>query len=354
MRLFRHAGAVGACVCAVAMMLSMAAPAQAAATGWRLIFRQHYGAPGNFSGYEEVLAPGKSDAWAFGGTDLSGGTAPVGTPVAERWNGRTWRGSALPRGLQDTIIAASAASASDIWAVTHFGGYVLHWNGVRWSLAKRLPGAGQLTGVTALSPSDVWVFGGGGFIGGLGTWHFNGRTWQQWKGNASGLETGSALSPANIWAIGGVVSPANTIMHFNGVSWRPATAKALSGLQFADIRAFSRTNVWASATSTGGSSPGWLLHFNGARWTRVELPWNVIPGSIAADGHGGLWLAAIGAAGPFAVHRTASGRWSRTRVGTFLFGLALIPGTASLWGAGFESTGATGGDAVIWAYGAIG
>jgi len=354
MRLSRRASVVGACVCSVAMMLSMAAPAQAAATGWRLFFSHHYGAVANFSGYESVVSPGKADAWAFGGTALSGGTGPSGTPVAEHWNGRNWRGSALPRGLHDTIIAASAASPADVWAVTHFGGYVLHWNGARWSLAKRLPGAGQLTGVTALSPSDVWVFGGGGFTGGLGTWHFNGRTWRQWKGNANGLETAGALSPANIWAIGGVVSPANTIMHFNGVSWRPVTAKALSGLQFQHISAFSHTDIWASATNMTSSSPGLLVHFNGVRWTRVTLPWKVIPGSIAADGHGGLWLAALGSAGAFVVHRTASGRWSRTHVGTFLFDLALIPGTTSMWGVGFTATGASGGNAVIWADGTIG
>ncbi len=107
MRLSRRAGAVGACVCAVAMMMSMAAPAQAAVTGWRQFFRHHYGAPGNFSGYRAVVAPGKSDAWAFGGTALSGGTAPFGTPVAEHWNGRTWRGSPLPAALAALMLSCS-------------------------------------------------------------------------------------------------------------------------------------------------------------------------------------------------------------------------------------------------------
>jgi hypothetical protein len=355
MRLSRRVGAVGACVCAVAMMLSMAAPAQAAATGWRLFFSHHYGAAANFSGYESVVSPGKSDAWAFGGAALSGGTAAAGTPVAEYWNGRSWRGSALPRGLHDAIIAASAASPTDVWAVTHFGGYILRWNGARWSLAKRLPGAGQLTGVTALSPGDVWVFGGGGFTGGLGTWHFNGRTWRQWKGNAVGLERGSAVSPGDIWATRGTAAPDNTIMHFNGRSWLPVTAKALSGLQFQDIRAFSRTNIWVSATAATSNLPAFLVHFNGTRWTRFELPWKVDVYSIAADGRGGLWTSGLRTttSQPFVVHRSASGGWSRTPVSTFLFDLALVPGTTSLWGVGSAATGVTGGDAVIWAYGKV-
>jgi hypothetical protein len=46
--------------------------------------------------------------------------------------------------------------------------------------------------VTALSPDNVWVFGGGGSIGGLGTWHF------------STLLFGLALIPgtASLWAVG--------------------------------------------------------------------------------------------------------------------------------------------------------
>jgi hypothetical protein len=360
MRLSRRAGTAGACACSLALMLSMAAPAQAAATGWRLFFSHHYGAAANFSGYESVVSPGKADAWAFGGTALSGGTGPSGTPVAEHWNGRNWRGSVLPRGLHDTIIAASAASQADVWAVTHFGGYIVHWNGARWSLAKRLPGAGQLTGVTAFSPSNVWVFGGGGFTGGLGTWHFNGRTWRQWRGNANGLETAGAVSASDIWAIGGLLTPDSTIEHFNGRSWRPVTAKALSGLSFHYITAFNRNDIWASATSATSNVPVFLVHFNGTRWTRFELPWKVDVYSVVGDGRAGLWMNGLGptrkpfVSQPYVVHRTASGRWSRTAIGTFLFDLALVPGTTSLWGVGSVATRGTGGDAVIWAYGKAG
>ena len=63
-------------------------------------------------------------------------------------------------------------------------------------MAKHLGGDGELTGVVALGPSNVWVFGGSGFGPGLGTWHFNGRSWSQWHGNAVGLQGGSALSAA--------------------------------------------------------------------------------------------------------------------------------------------------------------
>jgi len=81
------------------------------------------------------------------------------------------------------------------------------------------------------------------------------------------------------------------------------------------------------------------------------FPWRVELSRIAADGRGGLWVTALGPAGqPFAVHRTAAGRWSRTPISTLLSSLELIPGTASLWGVG-SATKRTGADAVIWADG---
>jgi hypothetical protein len=48
---------------------------------------------------------------AFGGSDLAGGTARAGVPIAEHWDGTAWRGSALPMGVTDRIKAVSADSA---------------------------------------------------------------------------------------------------------------------------------------------------------------------------------------------------------------------------------------------------
>lgn len=105
--------------------------------------------------------PGTHDAWAFGGTNSGGGSLPVGRPVAEHRASGKWRSSQLPSGLKGYISEVSAPSASDIWAITFLGGYILHWNGAHWSLSKHLTGAGELTGVTAFSAKNVWVFGGG-------------------------------------------------------------------------------------------------------------------------------------------------------------------------------------------------
>jgi hypothetical protein len=78
-------------------------------------------------------------------------------------------------------------------------------------------------------------------------------------------------------------------------------------------------------------------------------------GAIASDGHGGLWFSGISASAqpPRAVHRSASGVWSASKLSAGdgdVEGLALIPGTTSLWAAGgLEKT--SGADAVIWGHG---
>jgi hypothetical protein len=352
MRISLRTGTACAAVSAVALILGTAIPAQAATLGWRQVLSQSYGSA-NESSYQTVVAVGKNNAWAFGGTDRAG----AGRPVAVHWNGRGWGRVGMPAGVTSFIFAASALSASNIWAVTFLDGYVLHWNGAHWSVAKHLAGSGEeLTGVTALSPTNVWVFGSGGEFPGLGTWHFNGTTWRQqpFHSVAGGVATASALSGTNIWAIGtGPAVPFSAIDHFNGKSWRVVSAKALSGLQFWDIHAFSSANVWVSAVSKGIGQPAWLVHFNGKAWTRIKVPFTLESNTFSSDGRGGLWLTGQSFAfRSFIIHRSPAGMWSRASIPAALSDLTLIPGTTSLWAVGFRAT-KTGSNAAIWAHGPV-
>jgi hypothetical protein len=355
MRNFMRNGAACAALSALTLMLGTAIPAQAAALGWRQVFSQHYGSATNASVYSAFVATGANNAWAFGGIDLTEATG-AGQPVAVHWNGRGWDRVGMPAGVTSFIFAASASSARDIWAVTFLGGYILHWNGARWSVAKHLAGFGELTGVTALSPANVWVFGSSGSMAGLGTWHFNGTTWRQQPFHtvAGGLATASALSATNIWAIGnGPALPYTSIDHFNGRSWQAVHAKALSGLLFRDIHAFSSTNVWVSAESNGIGQPAWLVHFNGRTWTRVKVPFTLETVFFSSDGRGGLWLTGQSFAFQFfIIHRSPAGAWSRSSIPVMLGDLTLIRGTTSLWAVGSRAT-KTGSNAVIWAHGPV-
>ena len=343
---------MGALATVLATAVGAPVPAQAANLGWRQVYSSHYGAAANHSAFIEPLVFSVSNAWVLGGTDEGFGYAPTGKPVAVHWDGKTWRPAALPSQATGYVAAASATSASDIWTVTQYSAYVLHWNGKHWSVARHLPAnGGEVTGITAISPTDVWVFGGGGTIGGIGTWHYNGKTWQQWKGNAAGLERGSAVSAKDIWAVGGASTPDSAIEHFNGKTWQFVTAKALSGLSFRNIAAFSSTDVWAGAASAAGSA---LMHYNGKTWARVVLPWRIDVTVLLQDGHSGLWVTGYSStAQRYLVHRAAKGAWTRTAIPASVPGaIELVPGTAAVLSIGGKAAG-PGSNAVIWAYGKI-
>lgn len=354
MRIFRWAGALTAGVCAGGLALGAALPAQAATLGWRLVYSKHYGAAANNSFYGAPLVFSKDNAWALGGTNEGFGYAPSGTPVAVHWNGRAWSGDALPAGATGYVTAASATSATDIWAVTQYSAYVLRWNGARWSIATHLPAnGGEVTGITAISSTDVWVFGGGGAIGGIGTWHYNGKTWLQWKGAAAGLERGSAVSGNDIWAVGGALTPDSSVEHFNGKTWQTVTPKGVSGAQFGGVEAVSDHDVYVAVGSPYAPVPAYLLRYNGASWSRLTLPWKVGVASLPIpDGHGGYWLLGYTATQSYLMHRSAAGAWSR-----IIFHppgqVAPIPGSGSWWAANRKANTAGGTNATIWAYGTV-
>ena len=256
---------IAAVLTAAATLVGAAVPAQAATLGWRQVFSKHYGAAGDYSIYGAVVAPSRSSAWMLGGADESGGNGTTQRALAVHWNGHAWSSTFL---LPATsyVIAASADSATDVWAVTFLGGYVLHWNGSKWLVAKHLTGAGELTGVTALSPANVWV----------------------------------------------------------------------------------------AAVANGGGGPAYLVHFNGAGWTRIKVPGSGIQvNSPAPDGLGGLWLTGRTTNGTgYFIHRGAGGTWSAFAANGLPLELAPIPGTRSLWGAGSKQV-TTNRSAVIWAYGTV-
>ncbi len=358
---------IGAGLAATALSVAAALPAQAAtSTGWRVVSASHFGAAGLSNGFDTVVASSATNAWAFGGSQVGGGT-PVGGPIAEHWNGTSWRGSSLLSGLSGEIEAASVPSPGDVWAVSSMNGYVLHYNGTKWSVAKQFPEPSsgpteELTGVTAFSPTNVWVFGGPGETAGFGTWHLQGSTWTQVTGVGDAITAASALSPTDIWAFGADSNaPDDIVVHYDGSTWTQATGTALDGVQFSSIVALSPTNVWATGSIYNGTTNvPYLLHMKGSTWTQVKIPWAVIPGRITPDGSGGLWITAqmLGTTSDqsWVLHRTEAGRWSHTQIPApdFISDITLVPGTTSLWGAGWTPTkSGTGLNAAVWAYGIL-
>jgi hypothetical protein len=331
-------------------ILAAAVPAQASfqphasRSAWRLAFDHHYGVASNQSSYDTVVALGKGQAWAFGGA-FDGGA-----PVAVRRDDGRWHTAVLPKTAVGPIVAASAPSATDIWAVTE-GGDVLHWNGRAWHIAKRFTG-GILTGVTAFSPADVWVFGASGFALGEGTWHLHHGRWTKIHGIAGGIDSASALSPRDMWTVAVINAAMQTgLFYYNGTTWRRVKYRALAGFILLSVLAIARGNLWVSAYKGHRS---WLLHLDRATWTKRAVPARQpIIYEFTADGHGGLFAVATNFKGKnWVVHMTRGGHWQDYLIGTNDTGithLALIPGTSSVWGSGILVR-KTGANAAIWKY----
>jgi hypothetical protein len=313
---------------------------------------RHYGQPGNASGFSVIIATGAAQAWAFGGTNPGGPS----TPIAARWNGTTLTASTLPRGLTGFINNASAPAANDIWAAGQYGGYVLHWNGERWRIARQWRD-GQITGLTAISANDVWIFGTTTAASRLvGTWHFDGTTWRQITGEAGSIYRASAVSRNNIWAIAASFG-ADVIMRYNGRTWwRVRTGPALNGIQPEDILAVSNRDVWVAGNEV--SRTGWprleLVHWNGNRWSRLPGGLSAWAGRLAPGRNGDVLLTATPAnasATGLIVHASPQG-WGTTIVvadglGSGVSDVALVPRTGSLWATGGILT-RLGGAAAIW------
>jgi hypothetical protein len=341
---------------ATALALGVALPASASTRlpSWRLVFKHHYS--GGNSSYFGIAAAGRSAAFAVGSAKFAGPTG--GVPISARWHDGRWTALAMPSGLTGILSAVSADSGKDAWAVSEFGGYVLHWHNGQWKVALQFSESSglpqEMTGVTAFSPTNVWVFGGSGAYPGVGTWHLQGHAWTRIRGFGGNISFASALSPEDMWAVGGINVGEDSIMHYIRGKWHHITSPVLSGLQFSQILALTSSNVWTVASNGGSPGSFRLLQLRGGHWTRHALPKNYDPTDMVADGRGGLWFTAIDTSNNKVqfLHRSAAGHWSVIHdpgVGP----LALIPGTSSLWGAGDTSL-KTGFEAAIYANGPVG
>lgn len=234
-------------------------------------------------------------------------------PLAETWNGTTWRmaGVRLPRGATRGILfGVSCVSATRCVAVGSYGTgssseFALAdiWNGKAWTPA-RLPAAGgartSLDGVSCKSAAScvavgAYQAGDHGVAPLAEIW--NGKTWAQATPPASvggfavgGLGAVSCASPARCVATAASVAgpPVAVIESWNGKAWSAAKAGALPG----DIGA-GQTGV--SCPSAGSCvAVGFGMYstatvsfskiWNGKSWRDATVP---LPGGGVNSSH--LW-----------------------------------------------------------------
>lgn len=201
-------------------------------------------------------------------------------------------------GIQgSTLLATSAISPSNVWAVG-YNGYqsgsaltlIEHWDGATWTVASSPNTTGQrnvLESVTAISASDVWAVG---YSSGISTSlyqtlieHWNGSTWSIVSSPNPGSFTDTlsgvaASSSTDIWAVG--MQGTNTtsgslIEHWNGTTWQvvsnPSSPPPLAQLQ--SVSVISSTDAWAVGNYEDNTGHHTLAeHWNGTSWQAVSTP----------------------------------------------------------------------------------
>ncbi len=138
----------------------------------------------------------------------------------------------------------------------------------KWSVVSS-PGAGDLFGVAALAPDDVWAVGTSGSA--TLTEHWNGTQWSVVPsptpvGSYPTLFSVSGVATNDVWAVGNN----GMIEHWNGTQWQ-LVGSSNNGTVFFGVTAISANDAWAVG-STSSNPQTFIEHWNGTQWSVVSHP----------------------------------------------------------------------------------
>jgi hypothetical protein len=228
-------------------------------------------------------------------------------PAAARMSGACrWRLVAHPDPVGAELVAVSAASPDDVWAVgdlrKDWGTPILplaqHWNGRRWS-TDSMPAVGGfslLQGVAAASHDDVWAVGfrvsepSGNHLTLIE--HWNGSGWRIIPSPSPAVRDGShatddilygvtVAARDDVWAVGsrGLASTSATLIeHWNGRRWMivPSpnpTPRSVGTDELFGVSAASVRTVWAVGYRDAPTAVVALVErWNGQRWIASRVP----------------------------------------------------------------------------------
>jgi hypothetical protein len=355
--------------CLILAGVPAAAASAAASSPWR-VFVRYPAAKGENVELDGLAALSGHDIWAAGST-LNLRTNRF-APFVVNWQGRSWRTIALPAGARAALgaesVSVEASSADNVWINSSQGW--TRWTGRRWQ-SGRLPVAGhgkeyeQGGHVLVFSPTDVWY---------LGTYttatttaafaeRYDGRRWHRMPAPGVTDFQAGAASPSDICAVNGNLGQAEGIttvlMCWNGRRWRRVPLP--SGLDqdnaiVASILVRSPRSIWlGGGASASAGTVGLAAHWNGREWQLTDLP--AVPtfasdvlSTLVPDGAGGMWARGTCTCGgpAWRLWHLTGGKWIGPTIPvsgnpSIFFGMALIPRTTTVLGAGVD-----GPSAVIW------
>jgi hypothetical protein len=199
-----------------------------------------------------------------------------------------------PSSNNNHLYGVSASTADNVWAV---GSYELpdfgpfrtlteRWNGTTWNVVPSANAGAEndLYGVAAISPTDVWAVGGTS-PGSTLIEHWNGRKWSVVPGPAPGqlssLSRVRAVSATDVWAVGFYYNNAGNsqtlIEHWNGQKWSivPSPSPGLTDNGLGGLTVVSAKDIWvAGAQSSDQQNTLQTLteRWDGKKWSVVPSP----------------------------------------------------------------------------------
>jgi hypothetical protein len=222
----------------------------------------------------------------------------------------------------DGLVAASAVSPNDVWAVGtryptpgssgHSEPLIEHWNGQSWELVAGADLGGQggfLNDVVAIAPNDVWAVGSS--AGRDLIEHWDGGQWS-FVGSPSeeseGIESIAASGPDDVWAkavrnpvFGGESVSQDIYEHWDGARWTamagPMAVDPSFGSSATQVIASSHSgHTWAAGGIVEGHGEAGQLagalveRWDGDAWVEAPPPPGQEPiSALAVLGDDDIW-----------------------------------------------------------------
>lgn len=290
--------------------VASAAVSPASAPAWRSVFRA--GVSGQVTAVTATRYAGQTAEFAF----VSDGAKPA---MYSRSGAGSWALTGITGAeTGEAIVSATAIGPTEVLAFTqiqrlHGGGRVLKGTGhtvalkgggtelsYTWSVLGTFDE--PIGSASVLAADDIWVFGSRPdypATGTLGVWHYNGHAWTR---VGSGFMNGSAASATSVWAVDGT-----SVVHFNGKKWTSVNVATLlpapstfDAPQLSTIYAEPGGAAYAigSGNTQDAGGPIVVLQYDGRTWKKVaSYPVGDPSAQVSTDGHGGVWIPASGSEG---------------------------------------------------------
>ncbi len=288
------------------------APAASAASSARVVYsRARYHPSYRQSGAEirDISTTGRSSAWAIAVHVNASAVWTSGQLL--RYDGHRWAAVSYPDDQTFFPESVTALSPTDVWLFGYNddSGFALHYLHGVWS---NFPLPADTVGAwLVLSDTDIWVAAGPRQIAGCNSSEFgpgcsaaaywNGSIWQYYPVGVSTITSLDGTPSTGIWAAG-----------YNGVrttkpDWLQPLVFRLAGSTFEvqdlsarltdyvpEVTVVSPRSVWLGGTTPRGGPNTCITHWNGQRWSAFSTApagYEGLCDSLLGDGHFGVWFA---------------------------------------------------------------